>query len=195
MEPSSPIDASISKAGVERIGLLTVLLAALTAVGILFLWVAYLPANPLTPPWSVSQEIAFKQIVPQGWGFFTKSQRDEFFTVYRSPDGKTWTESPIGPQSEPREWFGLLRASRAEGIEFGRLTSDLSAGSYLTCDDSLPECFKHLPLMRIVLNTYSHPFLCGRALFVWQKPIPWSWAGFNHVTQSSRIANLEILCK
>jgi antimicrobial peptide system SdpA family protein len=184
----------MSIAGIERMGVYTVACFAVVAAAIVFLWIAYLPSNPLSPQWTLAQQSAFKQVVPEGWGFFTKSQRDEYFTTFRMSDGKTWKESFFGPQSEPASWFGFSRVARSEGLEFGLVTADLSGSAYTSCSDALETCFAHLPKPRRVVDKSPHPLMCGKMLVVWEKPIPWSWTGFKHVTQSSRIANLDVRC-
>lgn len=180
---------------VERLGLYTLMLSVAIAATIVFLWVAYLPPNPLSPSWSTIQQLNFRQVIPEGWGFFTKSQTEENFLLFKRSASGMWVNAMLGPQAQSHELFGWRRVSRAQGLDVGLISSVVQNSEYETCDSaSMYECFQRLPKAHIVANAAAQPLVCGRILLVWRKPVPWRWARFAHVTLRTRVANLDVKC-
>ncbi len=72
-----------------------------------------LPKNPLTPKKDIT--IYISQIWPQGWGFFSKSPKEEYLNVYKS----NGDPSVQWPNMKLSNLFGINRAGRAQGTEIG----------------------------------------------------------------------------
>jgi antimicrobial peptide system SdpA family protein len=155
--------------------------------------VFYFPKGPLSPELSISVQQDLRQVLPEGWAFFTKSPRDPEFALYRR-SGNSWVTALHGPQSDVGNWFGLSRKSRAEGIEFGMIS--VAVGKRLTtCSGDWQDCAKKLRPNIVFQDTEEHPLLCGSLLIVNQTPVPWSWATFQHVTMPSTIAYVDVRCR
>ena len=185
---------SLGVASVQRVGLYGV--AAMLFVAFLALFVAtvYLPPNPLSPQWSPIAHQSFSQILPEGWGFFTRSQREEYITILSQDRNGHWADSFPGPQAQPRWLFGLRRNARAASFDLGSISSALPAQRYHTCDLPLTQCFSRLPRLVVVRNRATQSLICGHVLLVWRKPVPWNWATFQRVRMPLRFANLKVEC-
>lgn len=180
----------------QRFGLYTVALGLVTAVALIFMWLAYVPPNPLSLPWSPSQQQDFKQFVPEGWAFFTRDPREEDFMLFGRSASGSWVNKLIGHASEPKQLFGWSRISRAQGLDLGVLASEVSIKSYASCDAaSVSDCFAKLPPLVRVKNAAPHPLICGRSLLIFRKLVPWNWATFARVTMHARVANLDVICQ
>jgi antimicrobial peptide system SdpA family protein len=157
-----------------------------------FIALIYFPNGPLSPNVSPNTEAGLRELIPEGWAFFTKSQRDEQFSIFRRI-GTTWVNAFDGPQGEPHNMFGLNRAPRAEGIEFGLLKASVGP-RFVTCNEAWQTCAKHLVPIKVT-NTETAPLLCGPLIFILQKPVPWSWAQFSRVAMPTRILSANVACR
>lgn len=176
-----------------RFGIAALTCAAIAVALVLFAVIASLPVNPVTPSWSPQVRVALVQLLPEKWGFFTKSQRDDYFELYTRRNG-AWAYSFDGPQSAPANLFGVRRTARAQGIEIGALEGTLAAKQLRSCDDEFDVCTKGLKRITIE-SKFADPLVCGDTLLVIRTPVPWNWATFSHVTMNARYARVNIRCK
>ncbi|MCD0168164.1 SdpA family antimicrobial peptide system protein [Deinococcus indicus] len=138
-----------------------------------------------------------RQNVPQGWGFFTKSPRDEDFYFYRA-EGNQFVEVTIGPAGRADQFFGLDRHSRAQGIEAGLIFESTEKLKWANCTQVLSDCLKPSPsgsLVR-VQNKLPNPTLCGHLAVEMRKPVPWAWAkaGTTSSSQDRRVKQFFVKC-
>jgi len=131
--------------------------------------------------------------VPEGWGFFTKSPRDDDFYIYSLQTG-----TPVsifrGPVLRAINAFGLERAPRAQGAEYGLLIQSLQAANWSPCDGDLARCAARLPA-HTLRNPSSHPLLCGPLLMMQQPPLPWAWTGFHPQPQMPmNVVRVKVTC-
>lgn len=121
-------------------------------------------------------KLGFQRLLPEGWSFFTKSPRDPYVFILKVNDGKLELYDHL-PNSNPQNLFGAQRTGRAIGVEFGRLTQNLSEDNWLECNPkNLLALAKSDTVPTITLkNTYEKPLLTGEVIIVTQEPIPWAW--------------------
>lgn len=133
----------------------------------------------------------------QGWGFFTKSPRDEEFFVFEKR-GDAWTNAFSGPSAALHNALGLNRRMRAQGLEFGLLTHLAPDGAWAECDTMMILCFdRHVARDDLVTlyNPSTTPYYCGTIAFALQRPVPWAWQRLNRkIVMPSRIMVAEVVC-
>lgn len=156
---------------------------------------AYVPPNPVKLPFEAHADGVIRQILPQGWGFFTKSPRDEEFYIYRRT-AHGWQNAFDGPQATPRNFLGLSRATRAEGGELGLLTMGIDSKAFLTCRTSNRACIERQRRVIKVVNTQPNPFYCGEIALAYRKPVPWLWQyEFKGVSMPVRVLRMNVTCR
>ncbi len=173
-----------------------VLLIVLTLVGAtVSLGLEYMPPNPLSMSLPSTARMALRQVLPEGWGFFTKSQRDEYFQLYRNQGG-TFVNAFDGPEADPSNLFGVSRKPRAEGLEIGMIEVAVGAKT-IPCRGVWTSCAAALAAAPVITAgpRASFSLLCGRFVLVLTKPIPYTWARFKQVTMPSKLANVEVPCR
>lgn len=179
-----------------RVAVYTLALGAFLSAALLLVCLVYLPPNPISPQWSPAQQQNFKQVIPEAWAFFTLSLRQEDFVLFKPSGANGWTSGLLGPASDPSQLFGWSRLSRAQGFDLGVVSSQVGQQEYSSCDSaSIGDCLERLPPLVHVHNFASHPLVCGRALLVWRKLVPWNWSTFKRVTMHARVANLYVECR
>ncbi|WP_084542469.1 SdpA family antimicrobial peptide system protein [Calidithermus chliarophilus] len=134
-------------------------------------------------------------ILPQGWGFFTKSPRDEqFYLFVKGPDG-AWVPGLRGPLSAPGNFLGLDRFVRAQSIEFGLLVSSLGTDAWTACRGLLDACVRTAKVGVSLTNPSPHRLICGPVAFVMRKQVPWAWTRSKRPVQMPyRLALVEVQC-
>lgn len=133
-------------------------------------------------------------LVPEGYGFFTRSPLEARLTIYRM-DGKTLTPAS---QADYRGMFlaGISRKSTIRGIEIGRAVGKIGADAWVECRGPIEECAAKIdkPPVQLDLGMRVRT-LCGRYLMREQKPVPWAWAGSSRpIHMPSRFAIVSFVC-
>ena len=133
-------------------------------------------------------------LAPQGWGFFTRSPREDRQLVYgRGRDG--WKSAAKGPHAQLRNELGLDRSSRAQGVEIAMLMGAGAARAWRACEGKVTACLDTLPRGAAVRNPSPNPSLCGTVAIVNRPPVPWAWVRSPvPVEMPSRILPLEVSC-
>ena len=114
-------------------------------------------------------------LLPQGWGFFTKTPTEEKFICYNIKDGKIVRHTIKNSSSE--NMFGFSRKSRVIGYQtsqiLGLIITDPnwkdSTGSY---DYFIPK--NSINIKPATPLTY---FSAGKYIFIRFFPMPWAWLG------------------
>lgn len=166
--------------------------------GVLFAYSVHaaLPSNPIKLPAEMS--VQPNVWMPQGWKFFTRDPREEEISVFvRDAEGR-WVSGLRGANASPRNFFGLSRATRAQGIELGLLTT--AAGTikdaWQPCRDRLEACVERSQLVGEVTNITPDPTLCGEVGLTLQEPVPWNWSRSKRkVTMPSKAMRVNVICK
>ncbi|MGW2747583.1 SdpA family antimicrobial peptide system protein [Streptomyces sp. NPDC001450] len=152
---------------------------AITCVvwSVLILYVAQeqLPRNTITLPAQKSVRHTVVNLAPQGWAFFTKSARDPEIRPYgKQSDG--WRSLALGPHSSARNFFGLDRVSRAQGVEIAMVLSAARAKDWRPCTEGREKCLTAFGApVRTIKNISPEPTLCGTVGLLQERPTPWAW--------------------
>lgn len=115
-----------------------------------------------------------REVLPEGWSFFTKSPRDAFVVAYNGRGEEVGT----APNAQSRWVFGLNRASRLGGIDIDRVMQKLSGDAWHGCDVamSVAACSKGLAARPVRITDRVHS-LCGEITLARKKPTPWAFRG------------------
>jgi antimicrobial peptide system SdpA family protein len=182
---------------------------SLTALGLLSLslmlgWAAVfaysvhaaLPVNAVRLP--LEERLYPQAWMPQGWKFFTRNPREEDLGAFtRAEDGR-WVSALRGSNASARNLFGLSRATRAQGIELGLITTAVGQikDAWQPCRDRLEVCVEQSRLVGEVRNITPNPTLCGEVGLTLQEPVPWAWSRSKRkVTMPSKAVRVNVICK
>lgn len=147
-----------------------------------------LPQNPITPPEKLT--LTTMTIFPQGWGFFSKDPRYEHFYMIDMQSGEldlSW------PNMSLKNWGGLTRFGRSQGIELGRLYSQVEDQSMIECNETPLECLEEQEDVINIINDSPSPTITGDIGIVIQESVPWIWAKkVNKENMPSRIVRLNV---
>jgi len=151
---------------------------------------AALPTNPVTLPFE--SKINMIKWFPQGWGFFSKDPREEQFFAY---DMKTGNSVFTFPNNRPENFFGLRRYGRAQGIEYGRIYSNIPPSAWSTCKKDPMDCLNQLEKSIEVKNDIPNPTICGEVGVVNKKLVPWAWSkSRENIKMPSKVVRVNVLC-
>lgn len=148
-----------------------------------------LPFNPVRLP--LGSELRVTALMPQGWKFFTRNPQEEDLSVYAKV-GDTWAPALKVPHARATNAFGLDRASRAQGLEIGTLSSLHANSGWKSCQKQPLECETDAPL--VTSTTARAPSVCGEILLVRQKPVPWAWRNVKNLVMPSSLLRLDVRC-
>ncbi|MEA9984600.1 SdpA family antimicrobial peptide system protein [Subtercola sp. RTI3] len=161
------------------------------------------PDNVLTSTWQTSIKPVVQTILPEQWGFFTKSPRDDVILPYSYSNGLQWSAAGLYPHSRAEFAFGLNRVSRAQGVEVGIIYKAVldENGTWTDCDEgtSALDCLTTLaakpgPAWVTVANPSPDPTICGKAALSKAEPIPWAYANIGQADQSISVVLVEVTC-
>ena len=161
------------------------------------------PDNVLTAPWQTSIKPIVQTILPEQWGFFTKSPRDSIILPFRFSKDSRWATAALYPHSQARYFFGLNRVSRAQGVEVGIVYKAVidSNSSWTDCTSysNTIECLASLssaPAAKWepITNPSPDPTLCGRAALSKAAPAPWAYANIGQTQQDTSVVLVDIAC-
>ena len=175
--------------GLWTIGLLT----AWSIVGAYVVHAA-LPFNPIHLPFE--QVVPVRYFAPEGWAFFTRDPREERYDAFTLLSGE-WRGALLGPHSRPSNWFGLDRASTAQGVEIGLLLANIPEHDWHACRAEPTRCLAELgvPESPATVNHSPEPTLCGDVGLSLQRPVPWAWSrSKTKIVMPSRVLRLRISC-
>jgi antimicrobial peptide system SdpA family protein len=129
-------------------------------------------------------------MIPQGWGFFSKSPRDTTLYVEELDGAKDiqW------PNNSPSNLFGIKRTGRSQGVELGLLRTKLQDADWVSCKNGIDECKNDLKFIQVT-NETPKPTVCGKYILYEQEPIPWAWNSMVTVeNNSSNAVKVDIEC-
>ncbi|MDQ3953248.1 MAG: SdpA family antimicrobial peptide system protein [Actinomycetota bacterium] len=155
---------------------------------------AALPANVVHLPFEA--ELNARTLVPQGWGFFTRTPREpdlQPFVLDEASD--EWVDVSRAPHSEARNFFGLRRASKAQRIELALVRTGVPKEAWTECRGRPFDCLDGAETVGPVTNGSVDPTICGTVGLVSQEPVPWAWARSGRdIVMPSRVARVDVTC-
>lgn len=155
---------------------------------------ASLPPNALTLP--LEDAVRVGEVLPQGWGFFTRNPREEDVLPYlRGADG-AWEPQHTAPLASLATWWGISRTGRGSGIELGMIMNVPAESSWIRCrvDESAASCLERTRATKTVHNRYPDPALCGAVGLVALRPVPWAWSDNVDSDIPRRAAQVNVEC-
>lgn len=153
--------------------------------------ISALPQNPLSL--KKKNDVIISQILPQGWGFFSKSPREEYLSVY----GANSELSPNWPNMKMSNLFGINRFGRAQGTEIGLFFGELQEEDFKKCSKTINECIEEMKEIKPVeiINYTPKKTLCGEQYITLHEPMPWAWSSSEKRNyKSSKLAKVELKC-
>ncbi|WP_374203711.1 SdpA family antimicrobial peptide system protein [Pseudonocardia sp. ICBG601] len=135
--------------------------------------------------------------LPEGWAFFTKPPNDpEYVPIYSADGGRTFEGGSSLPNSRFENWYGLLRSQRAQGPEIANLSNEPL--KWQMCENKHGSaCYKQVwaGSPTFVRNSSPVPTVCGRAIVMETRPVPWAFRDFyKEVRENERGALVEVTC-
>ena len=177
----------------RALGALFLLVTAAASIPCAYSAHAALAFNPIKLP--LEKQARAPYWLPQGWKFFTRDPKEEREAFYRRTPEGAWVSAAGGANAEPSHGFGLSRAARAQGVEFGLLVQPISQNAFQACEESPLACLERAEEALSIKNESPLPTLCGSIGIVMQKPIPWAWAGSaDTIIMPSRVVRVRVSC-
>jgi antimicrobial peptide system SdpA family protein len=152
---------------------------------------AFLAAWELNPiSFSAQSAKIIYTLLPEGWGFFTRSPRENQIKVYRSAQGRYVLINKSN--AEPEYLFGLSRVSRRINIELGQVFTQIADSSWTDCKSSeFTDCSG---VNRVqVTNRFDEPLCRGEYTLISAPPIPWAWSrAYNKIRMPYSIIIVDV---
>lgn len=183
---------------IRRVTYFALVLTALWALAGGFVYLTNQPENVLTTEWQKSVKAGVQTVLPEQWGFFTRSPREDELLPYQYSSNE-WASASAYPHSRARYLFGWNRASRAQGIEIGVLYREVADETWHHCPSgsSVTDCLEELsgtaPWVQ-VSNPSPDPTLCGRTAISKALPPPWAWANIGQAKQDVSVTFTDVAC-
>ncbi|WP_157796308.1 SdpA family antimicrobial peptide system protein [Bacillus xiapuensis] len=148
-----------------------------------------LPVNTL----NIDKELkgVINEVLPQGWGFFSKSPREPDLNAVPLEE----QEALQWPNNSLSNYLGISREGRAQGIELGSIIGAIDEESYQNCENDVYSCFKTTETAINIENTNKNPSICGKWGVVNQEPVPWAWGDqLDSIIMPSTIVKVDVEC-
>lgn len=133
-----------------------------------------------------------RQILPQGWGFFSKDPRSEMDNVIEMQSGKqavTW------PNNSVKNIFGIYRYGRSQGIELGLIQSKIPKSSeWNECTNDSFDCLSKIKSNVKIENDTPNASLCGDLGLIKSKPVPWAWSHYQNNNKKTKVMRVDVTC-
>lgn len=145
------------------------------------------PADHLSPGTKRAVNM-MREILPEGWSFFTKSPREAFVVAY----DESGVELGTAPNAQARWAFGLNRGSRLGGIDVDRIIEKLDPGAWRPCDvsASVSACSRDVELQAVKIKDEAQS-LCGNIILARKAPVPWAFRGTDSPIEQVAAAKVE----
>ena len=149
--------------------------------------------NPLRPPSRV--RVAQSALLPQGWGFFTRSPREPINVAYAVRD--THLAQISFPNTSTRNLLGLSRSARAMDVELATLLGPILRATWVECKTDPLAHSSWESLRPVKLRNWSRTrYLCGEILIVRTPPVPWAWSSSRErIHMPSALLRLNVECE
>lgn len=187
--------SSSAAPGARRLGLLTLGLVLGWATLTVYVLHAALPYNPIRLPFEDRFDV--RLVLPEGWAFFTRDPKDERMLPMIRGERDQWRRASQTPNFQPRNFFGIDRAARAQGVELGLLLEEARGAERAACEEAPEVCLARIPVAQRVHNRSPNPTLCGQVGVVFQKAVPWAWSRSSQekkIIMPSQILRMDVEC-
>lgn len=164
------------------------LCGAIIAVTLTSVTAMALPSADHLGPEAKRAANVIRQILPEGWSFFTKSPRDAFVIAYDENGDETGT----APNAQPKWAFGLNRTSRLGGIDVDRVMQKLDRDAWQRCElgMDLSACRNKLKTQTVTITDAPHS-LCGDVTLAKVRPTPWAFRGTDSPVEEVAVVRIQ----
>lgn len=164
------------------------LCGAIIAVTLTSVTVMALPSADHFGPEAKRAANVVRQVLPEGWSFFTKSPRDAFVVAYDENGDEVGT----APNAQPKWAFGLNRTSRLGGIDVDRVMRKLDQAAWQRCDlgVDLAACAAKLKARTVEITDQPHS-LCGDVTLAKVQPTPWAFRGTDSPIEEVAVVRIQ----
>jgi len=182
------------RVNLPQLGTLTLLVGLGWCVLACYALHAAMPFNAIRLPFE--PHLYLIRWAPEGWAFFTRSPREEdLYSVRRTAAG-SWLPAADNPYSRPKNFFGLNRAPKAQGIELGFLLHQVDKKAWDQCETTPAQCLEDAPTAKIIRNASPDPTYCGTIGVIKQAPVPWAWSrSAARIQMPIHLVKLEVRCE
>lgn len=135
-------------------------------------------------------------IAPEGWGFFTKSPRDESMRVWVLGENGQWRTRDVSYTSGVKSLFGIDREPRTEGLQLAFIANALalSKEKWLKCTvGRVRQCIARSTPTRVV-NPSPIPVLCGELAIESYSIKPFEWRSLPNNSAPAQVARFDVDC-
>jgi len=145
---------------------------------------ASLPPNVISLPGQAPLAPVVQQLMPQGWGFFTKPADSEILEPFASGSSDLLPLSTL-PNASPMHGFGWSRRGREQGVEMAQLLQGKDENDWFKCTPREPgDCVDRAAAhLHESSNRWPIPSLCGRVVIIATRVVPWA---FRHLESDPR---------
>lgn len=164
------------------------LCGAILAVTLTSVTVMALPSADHLRPGAKRAANVVRQVLPEGWSFFTKSPRDAFVVAY----DENGDEAGTAPNVQPTWAFGLNRTSRLGGIDIDRVMQKLDHAAWQRCElgVDLAACTAKLKTQTVRTSDQAHS-LCGDVTLAKVQPTPWAFRGTDSPIEEVAVVRIQ----
>lgn len=153
---------------------------------------ASMPYNPIDLPYQ--EDISIHVLLPERWAFFTRDPRESVDRYYKKSNG-SWENARLGRQASVGNAFGLSRLVRAQGVEAGRLITQIAATAWKDCEKDAETCLNRADVSATLHNPSPTPTLCGTVGVIRREPVPWAWNGSREsIIMPGQVLKMEVQC-
>lgn len=141
------------------------------------IFLATIPGNILESPIQSKIGSSFREVLPQGWAFFTKSVGDDNLVPYAISTSVESRKKIVAPNASPEYIFGWDRTPRAQGAEIAVLLQGIGKEKWNSCENEMADGCLAVALKKPlkVKNLLYKPTLCGPILLIAETTTPWEW--------------------
>jgi len=149
-------------------------LAAFTLSMLMALLIVFLTTiNTFYSPLFFSKKLSEENMLPQGWGFFSKNPRDVVVSVY---DYNTKANLLI-PRSSYKYFFGLSRKQGKLAMEIGALAGEIADSLWVKDFEANYELGEFVHKKSI----FKNKLLCDTIVLANKERKPWAWHSYQNL--------------
>ncbi len=172
----------------------TMAFAVISAIGI-----ASLPVKSHTTGAVERTVRVINEVVPQGWGFFTRDPREPITQAWVRDGSGEWLAASRGPNATLRNAFGLDRSSRLDEYDVSQVLGGKDIdGLWVDCTgNTVAGCARRAATQEGVQHWEVEGFdlrLCGDVVLLDASPVPLDFAGLRYDPPKKAI-QASIRCK
>lgn len=147
--------------------------ALVSSFWILFLSYVFKASIPIPSNETFKRKALIFNIIPQGWGFFTRDPRENEIWTYQILDNSILKVTETN--GNLNSFYGASRRNRLINIELGFLVSQIHASSWIKMKGGKLIFDKKIHTDTII-NSFNPLTIKGSFFIVEQERVPWAWS-------------------